>query len=232
MKFQDLIVIGAGGHGRVVAEAAAASGRYRLAAFADDRYADEGIELGIVRVPVESLYTLLGKLDDPAIVVAIGDNAARKRLVERLALPDKLYATVIHPSAVLSPTSFIGNGSVVMAGAVLNADAVVGRHAIVNTNAVVEHDCRAGDFAHISPAAAMAGASVLEDGAHAGVGSCLLPGITVGAWSTLGAGAVAIRNVPANCTAVGVPALSIRSNRLVTADGHGTERTLAGGARR
>ncbi|MBB6674816.1 acetyltransferase [Cohnella nanjingensis] len=210
MTRQALILIGAGGHGKVVAEAAAATGRYRVAAFADDKYEQEKVEGGILRVPVADVQRLLGRLDDVQLILAVGNNVVRRRLEARLGLSADWYATVVHPSAVISKSATIGRGTVVLAGAILNADAVVGRHAIVNTKAVVEHDCAVGDYTHVSPAAALAGGVTLEAGAQVGIGACVLPGLTVGAWSTLGAGATAIRDVPAGCTAVGVPASHIR----------------------
>ncbi|BBI32098.1 acetyltransferase [Cohnella abietis] len=215
-KVQWLIIIGSGGHGKVAADAAVASGRYRVAAFADDKYESDRIKGGILHAPLASIQSLLNQIEDARVVVAVGTNSIRMQIVKRLNLPEEKYATIIHPKAVISPSAKIGHGSVIFAGAVLNADAVIGQHAIVNSNAVVEHDCVIGDFVHISPAVAMAGGVHIEMGAHIGIGACLIPGVSVGAWSTLGAGAVAIRDVPADCTAVGVPASHIRAkNGLV-----------------
>ncbi|MCC3375556.1 acetyltransferase [Cohnella sp. REN36] len=210
MTRQALILIGAGGHGKVVAEAAAASGKYRIAAIADDKYDSERVEGGVLRVPVSEVPRLIGRLDDVQLFLAVGANAVRERLEARLGLSAEWYATIVHPAAVVSPSARLGRGTVLLAGAVLNADAKVGRHAIVNSRAVVEHDCDVGDYVHVSPAAALAGGVTVETGAHVGIGANVLPGLTIGAWSTLGAGAAAIRDVPARCTAVGVPASHIR----------------------
>ncbi|MFC5401552.1 acetyltransferase [Cohnella soli] len=210
-----LIVVGAGGHGKVAAEAATASGKYRIAAFVDDKYVDERIKGGVLHAPMYSIESLLNQIRDARVIIAVGANATRQQLVSRLDLPDEKYATVVHPAATVSPSAEIGIGSVVFAGSVLNADAIVGRHAIVNTRAVVEHDCLVGDYAHLSPGAVISGGVHVAVGAHLGVGASVIPGVTVGEWSTLGAGAVAIRDVPARCTAVGVPASHIRNKESV-----------------
>jgi len=210
-KAKWLIVIGSGGHGKVVAEAAAASGSYRVAAFVDDKYDSDRIKGGVLHAPLSSIRSLLNQVEDAKVIVAVGSNSTRLQLVQRLELPVETYATIIHPSAIISPSAKIGHGSVVGAGAIVNADAVVGQHGIINSKAVVEHDCLVGDYVHISPAAAIAGGAYIGRGAHIGIGANIIPGLTVGEWSTLGAGAVAIRDVPAYCTAVGVPASHIRS---------------------
>lgn len=216
MSRTELIVVGVGGHGKVVAEAAAASGQYRITAFADDKYDREQFEGGLPRLPVQAVPDYLANLKGAQVVLAVGDNLARRHLEARLRLQARQYATVVHPAAIVSRSAAIGPGSVVLAGAVLNASASVGRHAVVNTKAIVEHDCAVGDYTHVSPAAALAGGVVVETGAHVGIGACVIPGLTIGAWSTLGAGATAIRDVPPGCTAVGVPASHIKVRRAAS----------------
>lgn len=210
-KANWLIIIGSGGHGKVVAEAAAASGCYRVAAFVDDKYDSDRIKGGILHAPLASIRALLNQVENAKVIVAVGSNSTRQQLVQRLELPVETYATIIHPSATVSPSAKIGHGCVINAGAIVNADAIVGQHVIINSNAVVEHDCLICDYVHISPAAAIAGGAHVAKGSHIGIGANIIQNLTVGEWSTLGAGAVAIRDVPAYCTAVGVPASHIRS---------------------
>lgn len=142
------------------------------------------------------------------LIVSIGDNAARKRVVERLG--DKRFGLAIHPSAVVSPSAIIGDGTVVMAGAVINAGAVIGRHCIINTGASVDHECVLGDYVHVAPHASLCGQVQVGEGTLMGVGSCAIPCVKVGCWSTVGAGSSAVCDIPDGVIAVGMPAKIIK----------------------
>jgi sugar O-acyltransferase (sialic acid O-acetyltransferase NeuD family) len=195
-----LYVFGAGGHGKVVAEAARAGSRYDLRGFVDHDRARWGTEWA--GVPIQ------GDLDalEPgaAIALGVGENRRRGEVVRELA--DRRLATVIHPSATIAETARLGAGTFVGPQAVVHADAQVGRACIVNTGAIVEHDCRLGDYVHVSPRATLGGNVTVGEGAHLGLGAVLLPGLSVGAWTTLGAGAVMVESLPERVTAIGVPA--------------------------
>ena len=201
-----LVVYGAGGHGRVVAEAASDMGAEVLG-FLDDNV-PLGTQIGPSRVLGGGGW-LDGRLD-VTVVPGIGDNFARQRLVEALQARGVGLAIVVHPRAVVSRSATLGPGSVVLALAVINAGARIGRAAIVNTASVVEHDVELGDFAHVSPNATLGGSARLGDRTHLGLGACVLPGITVGARSVVGAGAVVTREVPDGEVVAGVPAQRIR----------------------
>jgi sugar O-acyltransferase (sialic acid O-acetyltransferase NeuD family) len=200
-----LYVFGAGGHGKVVAEAALASGCYELRGFLDDdrgRWGDQWYGaplLGGIDV-IESLE------DDARIALAVGPNSARAAVARAVADRGGRLATVVHPTAVIASGARVGTGTYVAPLAVLHSDAEVGRGCIVNTAAVVEHDCRIEDWVHVSPRAALGGGVRVEEGAHVGLGAVLLPGLVLGPWATLGAGAVMVRSLPGRVTAVGVPA--------------------------
>lgn len=206
----DIIIVGAGGHSKVVADAAARAG-FSIRGFVDDR---------ANTAPLPD-YRLIGSITDLAnvrsldgavkFVVAIGDNRARMQVVEELALPTERYAAVIDPSAVVSRHASIAEGSVVLQGAIVNAGAEVGQHAILNTGCTIDHDCRIGDYTHVSPGANLAGGVVVGEGAHLGIGTCAIPGCSIGAWSVVGAGAAVVRDIPVKCVAVGVPAREVRA---------------------
>ena len=200
-------VLGAGGHAKVVIRALQLSGQYVRCVYDDDpqRWGERllGVPVaGPLRQAIE---------DQPArAVLAIGDNQLRRRLAIEL---DLNWTAAVHPRACIDETATIEPGAVVCAGAVVQADAVVGAHAIVNTGASVDHDCHVGEFSHLGPRACLAGHVRMETGCLAGAGSVVLPGVVLGAFSVLGAGSVALSDVPAGETAVGSPAQPIRQRR-------------------
>lgn len=199
-----VVVFGAGGHGKVVADAALSQGLDVLGFLDDDPKRASGAVLGALEVR-GGLSWLEGH---PAVWVAlgIGDNATRRRLMDRLERLGARLATVTHRSAVISPTAHLGPGAVVLANAVVNPDARVGQGAIVNTGAIVEHDVQVGAFAHVSPNAALGGGASLGAGSHLGLGAQILPQCSVGEHSVVGAGAVVVRDLPRGVVAYGVPA--------------------------
>ncbi len=205
-----IIVWGAGGHGRVVADLALGLG-WELAAFADrdpGAIAPGLLPDGISVVAEEDLRRALSSGDLPAgasaVDLGVGDNAARMELA-RLA-PDRLLPVLTHPSSVLSAGSSLGPGTVVLPQVVVNNGASVGRGCILNSGCVVEHDVVVGDGAHLSPGAVLSGAAVVEQGAWVGAGAVVLPGITIGSEAIVGAGSVVTRAVPAGAVVYGVPA--------------------------
>lgn len=194
-----LILWGAGGHGKVVLDVARATGAYTDIAFADDDPAVGRQFAGcpVLRRPVEGYKQFL---------VSIGDNRTRAACYGKAVADGLGPATLIDPSAVISPTARIGSGTVVMPRVVVNADAEVGENCILNTGAIVEHDCKIGDHSHISPGAVLGGGVWVGRFAHLGIGVNVLPGAVIGDGATIGAGAVVLAEIPAGATAVGVPA--------------------------
>lgn len=203
----ELAIVGAGGHGAVVAEAAESQRAWSAIGFYDDHHADTKSVLGHpLHGPVAALYERLLQPAPPQVVVAIGDNALRVSLSKELASRGALLATVVHPSCVLSPSARVGPGSVVLAGAVINARSDVGRACIVNTRASIDHDCTIADGAHIAPGAALAGDVLVGEQAWVGIGASIIQGVTIGRGSIVGAGAAVISDVPDGQVAVGCPA--------------------------
>lgn len=204
-------IVGAGGHGKVVADLARACGYSPIGAVelhpeALGRIAEPGgTTVRLAQADLLAHVERHGELPDlaVAVVVAVGDNRARlavHRALARVARP-----ALIHPGAIVSPSAAIGRGSVVFAGAVIHAAAVLGEAVIINTRAVVEHDCRISDGVHVSPGAVLCGGVTVDAGAWIGAGSTLIPGVHVGAAATVGAGAVVLVDVPAGATVVGNP---------------------------
>jgi sugar O-acyltransferase (sialic acid O-acetyltransferase NeuD family) len=199
-----IILLGAGGHAAVVADAACCAG-WRVAGCVDDRQGTGGPPPRVERLgSTGDLAAILDRFPEARIHAAVGSPRLRELW---LALaPDRVAAPIVHPSAIVSTSARLAPGSFVAARAVVNPRASVGYGAIVNTASIVEHDCRIEAFAHLAPAAVLAGGASLGASALAGVGSIVLPGIRVGRGATLGAGSVAVRDVPDGAVAIGSPA--------------------------
>lgn len=208
-----LWIVGAGGHAKVVIDAALATGRFEVAGLLDDRAPAPGSVLGfeVLGRPDTEDVARLGVTD---AVVAVGSNRARESLVARLGASVR-WATIIHSAAYVGRDVEIAEGTVICAGAIIQPSCQIGRHGVVNTSASVDHDCRIGDFVHVAPGSRLAGGVIVGDFALLGIGSCVLPGRRIGQAAVLGAGAVAVKDVPAGVVAVGVPA---RPTSLRTAD--------------
>ncbi len=189
-----LIIIGAGGHGSVVADASAVP-----SVFIDE---NESME-GVIGKPSE-LHSII--TDDDGVVVAIGDNRTR---LAKLDAIDQL-TTVVHNNAIVSDSATLGDGTVVFAGAIINVNVKIGVGCIVNTGATVDHDCELGDGVHISPGANLGGNVRVGDCSWIGIGACVKHGVTIGNNVIVGAGAAVVQDVPDNVTVVGVPAKEIR----------------------
>jgi sugar O-acyltransferase (sialic acid O-acetyltransferase NeuD family) len=204
-----LLIVGAGGHGKVVAETAEALGRWARIAFLDDRHAglDGTLRWPVLGAPAEA-SRWLGEYD--AATIAVGYSATRLRLLELMRAQGFALPALVHPTAWVSPSARLGEGCVVFAQAVIQADAVLGRGVIVNTSASVDHDCRLGDGVHLCPGARLAGEVVVGAASWIGIGSSVIQQINIGANVTIGAGAVVIGNIESGCVAVGVPARIIK----------------------
>ena len=197
----QLLIIGAGGHGRVVADIARLTGRYQHIAFADD--ADISSSGGYpVICKTEEAAQRIGDWD---MVVAIGNNAVRKRLSEQLAACGARLATLIHPTAVVAAGVPIGPGSVVMANAVINCGSTVGKGVIVNTAATVDHDNVIGDYVHISPGVHLGGTVTVGNEVWLCIGAAVSNNLSICDGCVIGAGAVVIKNIAEPATYSGVP---------------------------
>ena len=165
MNQQGVIVIGAGGHGKVVVATLQAVGRSVVEVWDDDREKSGGELLGVP--VVGSIADRIAGAEGREAVLGIGDNRIRRRFASELPLT---WISAVHPSAVVHPSVRPGEGTVVFAGAVVQPDAVLGRHAIVNTGATVDHDGELGDFVRVAPGVHLAGEVSVGEGAVLGIG--------------------------------------------------------------
>ncbi len=204
-----LIVFGARGHGRVVADAALAAGGWRGVVASDRDPALWGTQL-LPGVPILAPDALRGLSGNLALHVAIGDNTSRRAEAEALRGLAPL-ASVVHPRAALAPSAEVGPGCLLAAQAVVGPLARLGAGVIVNHGAVVDHDCALDAWCHVAPGAVLGGGVRVGAGALLGAGCVVLPERTVGAAATLGAGALATRSVPDGQRWAGVPARTLKS---------------------
>ena len=199
-----LLVLGAGGHGRVVADAAVAQGAWARVRATDRDPGRTGQAL-LPGLPVEALDAAVA--GSAQAHVAIGSAAAREREAKAIGLP---LATVVHPDASVSPHADIGEGSFIAARAVVAPGARLGRCAIVNHGAVVDHDVQVGAFTHIAPLAALGGNASIGERVLVGAGAAVLPGVRIGDDIVIGAGAVVREHLQAPGIYAGVPARRVR----------------------
>jgi UDP-perosamine 4-acetyltransferase len=204
----SVVVIGASGHAKVIFELIRAAGEYTIVGCTDVAGKASNI-LGVTVLGTDEILPALHRQGTSHAFIAIGDNAARQDVGQRVIDLGFQLANAISPQAILSPSIHFGRGIAVMTGAILNAEASVGDLAIINTGAVVDHDCKIGRGAHIGPGARLAGNVTVGTGAFVGAGATIVPGIQIGDGATVGAGAVVIRDVPPRAVVVGVPARAV-----------------------
>ncbi len=203
-----LAILGASGHGRVVADAALAAG-WQAVVFYDDAW-----PVVSANGPWEVVGRTAELLRDAAqldgAVVGIGDNATRLAKLRQLVAGGVVLASVVHPAAVVSPRAEVGQGSVIFATAVLGPFARLGSGCILNTGATVDHDCELADGVHVSPGAHLGGGVRVGETSWIGIGASVIQGVSIGAGATVGAGAAVVEDVADGLTVVGVPARPVR----------------------
>lgn len=208
------LILGAGGHGRVVLDILLLSHQHEVVGFLDNNASIHGRRVD--GIPV------LGAVDDqpriaqqhsaPAAIVAIGDNGVRRGVARRLERDGATLVSAIHPSASVSPNATIGRNVVIAAGAVICAHCQIADSVILNTGCIVDHQSAIGEGCHICPGVRIAGRAVIEPGAFVGIGATVVPRVRIGCEAVVGAGAVVIEDVPSMATVVGVPARVIRAS--------------------
>jgi sugar O-acyltransferase (sialic acid O-acetyltransferase NeuD family) len=202
-----LAILGASGHGKVVADIALLVG-YTDVVFFDDAWPTKS-SVGRWFV-IGDTETLLGSVTDfDAVILGIGDNRIRLEKHAVLTAANVPLVTLIHPAAVVSNLAQIDIDSVICAGAVVHVDAVLGAAVIVNTGATVDHDCRLTDGVHIAPGVHLSGDVHIGASSWIGVGACVKQGVHVGSNVMVGAGAVVVSDIPDGMTVVGNPARPI-----------------------
>jgi sugar O-acyltransferase (sialic acid O-acetyltransferase NeuD family) len=224
----ELVIIGAGGHGREVrsyVEDLVRQGEpIRLVGFVDEKK-PRGMWAGVeILGGFEDLEAFL-RLPQGCVlhyITAVGDNATRQCLVrkaERVPRNVKCAAgnlvawTLRHPMAIVGDGVEVGEGSCLAPGSIVTTRVRIGKHCIVNVNASISHDCAIGDFVNVNPGAVICGNVRIGEGCYIGAGATVIDGVSIGEWTVVGAGAVVIDDLPPRVTAVGVPARAIKENR-------------------
>lgn len=160
-------------------------------------------------------YPVLGGLDclreawksnkNLACIVGIGNNRIRMRVFQEIREMGIPFVQALHPSSVIDEQAVLGEGVMVGPGVIINVGSWIGDNVILNTGCTVDHDCTVGAHTHLAPGVHLAGGVKVKEGAFLGIGSCCVPNVTVGAFTTIGAGGVVLEEVPDGVTAVGVP---------------------------
>ncbi len=206
---KKIIVIGAGGHSRSVCDIILQEPDNTIIGLIDspENKGFWGIDiLGNDDV----LPEILRKGYATYAFVAIGDNQKRHKISQQLEAIGYTFFNAISPSAFISPHAQLGEGIAVMPGATIGPNAKIGSGCIINTNASVDHDDQIGEYCHIAPGVTICGTVAIGDETFIGAGAKVIDGITIGSGNMIGAGAAVIKDLPNNCTAVGVPAKTIK----------------------
>lgn len=207
------LIIGCGGHGRVVLDIIRQAGQYEPAGFVDSDPSTHGRRIDGLKVlgHPDDLAGLGQAHDVQKAIVAIGDNGVRREFAHQLSSLGFELINAIHPSANLASTVSLGRNTVIAAGVLVGAHGQIGDSVILNTGCIVDHESLIGTATHVCPGAKIAGRVVIESGAFVGIGATVIQSIRVGCEAVVGAGAVVIHDVAAMSTVVGVPAREIKA---------------------
>uniref|UniRef100_UPI004049C102 acetyltransferase n=1 Tax=Flavobacterium sp. TaxID=239 RepID=UPI004049C102 len=188
-----MIIYGASGHGKVIADILKKNGISEIVFWDDD------IKAVVNGYVVEKPF-LFQKSNK--IIIAVGNNFVRKEIADT---NNFFYGKAIHPNSTIGENVSIQEGTVVMAGAIINSSTRIGKHCILNTSCSIDHDCQIEDYVHVSPNSTLLGGVRVGEGCWIGAGATIIQGISIGKWAIVGAGAVIIRDVPDGVTVVGNP---------------------------
>lgn len=203
----EVIILGGGGHARVVIDILSHfADQLTVRGILDPDKSKHGETIS--GVPVLGDDSTLNEIpvQDHGVIVALGDNRLRAHLFKRCVNLGFTLINAIHPNATLAKDVKIGVGNVVMAGAVVNSGTIINDNVIINTGATVDHDCVVGSHVHIAPGVHLGGSVRVGEGSQVSIGATVIPEISIGEWSLVGAGTVVIRDVRPKTTVVGVPA--------------------------
>jgi sugar O-acyltransferase (sialic acid O-acetyltransferase NeuD family) len=210
---KSVVIVGAGGFGREVIEIFKDNNKqkkkWNILGFIDSNIELKGKTI--------NNYPVFGGLDwfeshkDVECVCAIGEPKNKKKVVEILQNMDVKFCKAIHPSVIMSEFVEFGEGVIICAGTILTVDIKIGNHVIINLNCTIGHDSIIEDYCSLMPTVKINGNNHLHEGVYIGTGATFIHQISVGAWTTIGAGAVVVNNIPGDVLAVGVPAKVLKS---------------------
>lgn len=206
------LVLGAGGHGRVVLDILVQTRRFDVVGFLDNNpdILNRRIDGIPVRGSIDDLARVAAECEVDGIVIAIGDNGTRRGLARRAEQLGIELLSAVHPSATIAYNATIGRNVVIAAGAIVCANCQIGDSVILNTGCIIDHQTMIGEGTHICPGVRIAGRVKVEPGVFVGLGATIVPKVTLGCEAIIGAGSVVLEDVPALATVVGVPARPIR----------------------
>lgn len=212
---EHILILGAGGHGQVVADALMrmrdAGAQVNPLGYLDDAAAMQNqTPLGL---PVLGRMADLARIAHDALIIGIGANTTRRNLFARLSQQGERFIVARHPQAVVAPDVRIGLGTMICAGVIINPGAVIGANVILNTGCTIDHHNSVGDHAHIAPGVHLGGDVQVGVGTLVGIGATVMPQRQIGAWSIVGAGALIHADLPSQAVAVGMPARIIRFSK-------------------
>lgn len=210
---KDIVIIGAGGFGREVAwlieDINKVNNEWNIVGFVDDNKSIQGTEI--------NGYKVVGDIDwlekqEVFVVNAIGDPVIKKKVMDKLDGSKNKYPVLIHPSVICSDRVSFGEGSIICAGNIITVNVEIGKHVIINLDCTIGHDANIGDYSTVLPSVNVSGFVKTEECVSVGTGSAVIQGVNIGRNTVVGAGAVVVKDLPANCTAVGSPAKPIKFN--------------------
>ena len=208
---KDIVIIGAGGFGREVAwlieDINKVNNEWNIVGFVDDNKSIQGTEI--------NGYKVVGDIDwlekqEVFVVNAIGDPVIKKKVMDKLDGSKNKYPVLIHPSVICSDRVSFGEGSIICAGNIITVNVEIGKHVIINLDCTIGHDANIGDYSTVLPSVNVSGFVKTEECVSVGTGSAIIQGVNIGRNTVVGAGAVVVKDLPANCTAVGSPAKPIK----------------------
>ena len=208
-----VLILGAGGHGRVVLDILLQAGQHDVLGFLDNNREIHARRVDglVVHGSISDLERLARELDLDGVIIAIGDNGARRGLARQIEQAGIELVNAVHPSATIAYNATLGRNVVVAAGVVVCANCQIGDSVILNTGCIVDHQTMIGEGSHICPGVRIAGRVKVEPGVFVGIGATIVPKVTLGCESIIGAGAVVTDDIPPMATAVGVPARPIKA---------------------
>ncbi|WP_105993034.1 acetyltransferase [Staphylococcus simulans] len=204
---KDLLIIGNGGHAKVIKDIINANGIYKVSGYLDDNIEKYFVKNDMI---YDNLKNIKLYQENYHFIIAVGNNKIRADIFKKVDVPNEKFPVLIHPKAIVSETANLGNGTVVMPGAIVNAESVIGRHSIINTCSVVEHECLIKDFTHISPGAVLTGNVSVDEYTQIGANATVIPNVRIGSNVLVGAGSTVISNTKNDVTLVGTPAKVIK----------------------